>query len=255
MEIAAVSRQNSNMDLLPIPFWQSLGFFGIPWLLFVICIYILLPALHRASIPLFLNFLISLGIPLSVLLVASWVAFQGEEQSRTWNTFGDCFRLGAMKPATWLWAIGLSIFMFLAPALLSFTADWILQIVSLPEPLLRMFDIQPQAFMGIPLAGNWWIVPCYLIYVVLNVGGEELWWRGYIFPRQELAFGKWTWLIHGIFWTLFHSFFYWEVIQLLPGCLALSFVAYKTKSTWPGIVAHFVNSFPSLVLILIGVMS
>jgi len=27
---------------------------------------------------------------------------------------------------------------------------------------------------------------------------RELWWRGYILPRQELAFGRWTWIIHGL---------------------------------------------------------
>jgi membrane protease YdiL (CAAX protease family) len=92
-------------------------------------------------------------------------------------------------------------------------------------------------------------------YVVLNVLGEELWWRGYILPRQELSLGKWTWVIHGLFWTVFHSFFYWELIMLLPGCLALAYVAYKCKSTWPGIIAHFAYSLPSLIIILIGIVS
>jgi membrane protease YdiL (CAAX protease family) len=90
--------------------------------------------------------------------------------------------------------------------------------------------------------------------MLLNVFGEELWWRGYILSRQELAFGKWTWVVHGIFWNVFHSFFYWELIALLPGCLALSYVAYKSKSTWPGIIAHFANLLPTLILILIGVL-
>ena len=42
--------------------------------------------------------------------------------------------------------------------------------------------------------------------------------------------------------------------MLLPGCLALSFVASKCKNTWPGIIAHFVYNVPSLVFILIGVL-
>jgi membrane protease YdiL (CAAX protease family) len=70
-----------------------------------------------------------------------------------------------------------------------------------------------------------------------------------------VVFGSWTWLVHGILWNLFHSFFYWELIALLPGCLALSFVAARTKSTWPGIIAHFANSIPALVVIAVGVMS
>jgi membrane protease YdiL (CAAX protease family) len=108
--------------------------------------------------------------------------------------------------------------------------------------------------MDISLAGNWWLLVGYLVYVFLNVFGEELWWRGYILPRQELAFGKWTWVVHGIFWNLFHSFFYWDLIALLPGCLALAFVAHKSRSTWPGIIAHFAYSLPGLIVILVGVL-
>jgi membrane protease YdiL (CAAX protease family) len=234
--------------------WQSIPFFGIPWLFLVIGIYILLPALDRAGIPLFLNFLISLGGPLGLLIVASCVAYQREGRPWTWNAFRDRFRLEAMKTSTWLWAIVLSVFMFLAPAFLYFSSLWIQQIAPIPAPLFRMFDIQPTIFMGIPLAGAWWVFLGYLVYVVLNVFGEELWWRGYILPRQEIAFGKWTWIVHGILWNLFHSFFYWELLTLLPGCLALSFIAYKSKSTWPGILAHFANNLPTLLLILIAVL-
>ena len=188
-------------------------------------LYCLLPSLHRAGVPIFLNFLVSLGIPLGLLILASWIAYQREERSGTWSEFSKRFRLGTMQRSTWLWAIGLSVFMFLAPAFLDATSALIQKFAPIPAPLLQMFDIRPGTFMGVPLSGNWGILVGYLVYVLLNVFGEELWWRGYIFPRQELAFGKWTWVVHGMFWTLFHSFFYWEIVKLLPGCLALSYVA------------------------------
>lgn len=254
MEIAAESRQSRSSELLPMSFWQSVGYFGIPWLFFVISIYILIPTLDRAGVPLFLNFLVSLGIPLSLLILASCVAYRREGRPWEWSAFRDRFRLGAMKGSTWLWAIGLSVFMILAPGFLTFSSVWVTQIAPMPDALSQMLNIQPGAFMGIPLAGAWWVFLGYLVYVLLNVFGEELWWRGYIFPRQELAFGKWAWVVQGIFWNLFHSFFYWELIALLPGCLALAFVAYKSKSTWPGIFAHFASNLPTLIIILIGVL-
>ncbi len=254
MNIAAVSRQGRSTELLPMSFWQSLGYFGIPWLFLLISIHILLPALDRAGIPLFLNFLVSLGIPLGLLIVAACVAYRREGWPWQWSAFRDRFRLGVMKGSTWLWAIGLSFFMVLVPGFLTFSSALILQMAPMSATLQRMFDITPTTFMGIPLAGAWWVLLGYLVYMLLNVFGEELWWRGYILPRQELAFGKWTWVVHGIFWNVFHSFFYWELIALLPGCLALSYVAYKSKSTWPGIIAHFANLLTTLVLILIGIL-
>jgi membrane protease YdiL (CAAX protease family) len=37
-------------------------------------------------------------------------------------------------------------------------------------------------------------------------------------------------------------FWKWNLLALLPVCLALSFVASKRKNTWPGIVVHFVTN-------------
>ena len=42
-------------------------------------------------------------------------------------------------------------------------------------------------FMGMPLKGAWWLVVFYTIGWILNILGEELWYRGFMLPRQELA--------------------------------------------------------------------
>jgi membrane protease YdiL (CAAX protease family) len=84
-----------------------------------------------------------------------------------------------------------------------------------------------------------------------NIAGEELLWRGYILPRQELAFGKKAWLIHGLLWTMLHSFKWWEMIGLLPVCLLISFVAQKSKSIWPGFIVHYsINGLGFVVFLL-----
>jgi membrane protease YdiL (CAAX protease family) len=66
----------------------------------------------------------------------------------------------------------------------------------------------PTEFLGIALRGNWGMALVYLAILVLNIVGEEFWWRGYVLPRQELAHGRWAWLVHGILWTLFHAPFW-----------------------------------------------
>jgi membrane protease YdiL (CAAX protease family) len=238
----------------PMSLPKSLGFFATPWLLFIIAVYAVIPALGRANVPLFGNFFISLAIPLGLLLLAALVAYRRDGWPWTWSEFRCRFRLEPMRGTTWLWAIGLSVFMFLGQGFLDFTSAWIQTIAPIPDTLARMFKISTGEFMGVPLAGAWWMVLAYLAYIVINVSGEELWWRGYILPRQEASLGKWAWLVHGILWNLFHSFFYWELIMLLPGCLALSYVAHRSRSTWPGIIAHFASNIPGLVIIVIGVL-
>ena len=100
----------------------------------------------------------------------------------------------------------------------------------------------PTDFMGIPLLGSWRIPVYYAVTMfVFNIGGEELWWRGYVLPRQELWFGKMTWVVHGVFWSAFHLFMQpmlWDTVRMAISGVALAYVAQHTKSTWPGIVGH-----------------
>jgi membrane protease YdiL (CAAX protease family) len=181
----------------PMSALKSLGYFAFPWLLFLTATYVVIPALAHAQVPLFVNFLISLGTPLGVLILASLVAYRLEGGPWKCSEFKCRFRLRSMRRGTWLWTLGLSIFMFLAPAFLSFSSDWIRMMAPVPDPLARMFVINPNEFMGVPLAGAWWLALGYLVYVIINVSGEELWWRGYILPRQEASMGSWAWLAHG----------------------------------------------------------
>jgi membrane protease YdiL (CAAX protease family) len=90
------------------------------------------------------------------------------------------------------------------------------------------------------------------------VGGEELWWRGYVLPRQELAFGRSAWVIHGICWSVFHLFMQptlWDTIRMAITGLALSFVAQRTRSTWPGIVGHSFGNLTFFLSLVSGVNS
>jgi membrane protease YdiL (CAAX protease family) len=116
----------------------------------------------------------------------------------------------------------------------------------------------PNAFMDIPLRGQWWVAVYYAVVLVFgNIAGEELWWRGYLLPRQEAASGSVAWLFHGLFWAAFHLFFQataWDMIRMMPTCCALAFVAQYRKSTWPGIVAHTVANGGVLIGILHGIM-
>jgi membrane protease YdiL (CAAX protease family) len=98
--------------------------------------------------------------------------------------------------------------------------------------------------------GQWSLVLLTLLLLFFNIVGEEFWWRGYILPRQELALGKHAWIVHGILWTLFHAFKYWDWLALLPVCLGIAFVAQSRRNTWIGFWAHLLfNSVSALGII------
>lgn len=251
-----------NMKIKPMGMLSSLLFFGIPSLVYSFSIYYVMQKLHQNGINDFINWYVSLVTPLAFMLLAAIIAYKVEGNSLKWSTILSRFRLNKMTKKDWIYTLVLFFVSVIIYGTLSFTSKWLIQfnLFSPPEFLLPAVDprleqnILVDSFMGVPLKGQWWIAIIYFIFLLFNIIGEEFWWRGYIFPRQELAFKKWTWVIHGSLWGLFHIFWKWNLIILLPSCLALSFVIYKRKNTWIGIISHMAFNSGPLIGIIIGII-
>lgn len=248
---------STTIKIKPMPFWQTLLYFGIPTLYFYLSIYTVLPYLGEKGVEPIVNYSLTLVLPVAVLLVASIVAFRLEGNQFTWAALKERFRLKPIKSKEWIWLLALIVFMILSTTLLSFTQTWLLKydfftppdyLPSTLDPRIALSGI-PQEFALIPL---WGLALYQLIFFFFNIVGEEFWWRGYILPRQELVHGKYTWLVHGILWTLFHIFWKWNLIMILPGAVALSFVTQRLRNTSIPIVAHFlVNTVGSSIILII----
>ena len=123
-----------------------------------------------------------------------------------------------------------------------------------PNIINPMVENSIEELAGGAVKGNWTLVWVSFVTLFFNIFGEELWWRGYLLPRQELVHGSSTWIIHGVLWTMFHAFKYWELAAILPASLALSFVAYKRKNTWPGIFTHLtVNGLGPISILFLAI--
>jgi membrane protease YdiL (CAAX protease family) len=105
--------------------------------------------------------------------------------------------------------------------------------------------------MELPLKGQWWVIGMYFLGWFFNIFGEEFWFRGYILPRQELAFGKIAWLVNGLMFTLNHIWQPWIFIAILPSSLLTAFIVQVRKNTWISIIQHGVANI-SLLFYLIG---
>jgi membrane protease YdiL (CAAX protease family) len=239
----------TEIRMRPMSFWRSLLFFGVPLLMMIASFRGLIPMMDLMGVRLFITFLIALGGPLLLLLLLSLRFYRKEGNPWNLQVFRERFRFHSMSSADWLWTILLTGILYGTNALLTPTYDWIASFIPIPKFLVRMLDQDPNYFMELSVKGNFWIPVGMLAFVLCNVFGEEFWWRGYILPRQELSFGKWTWLIHGLLWNAFHLFMPWELIRLLPGSLAIPLIAQKRKNTGPGIIAHFAVNLPGLIAI------
>jgi len=129
-------------------------------------------------------------------------------------------------------------------------------IMKVLELIIGKFDHSP-AFMSFePLTkGRYWLLAIWLPYWILNILGEEFIWRGVMLPRQEIAFGKYTWLIHGSGWLIFHLAFGWQLlITLIPLIFIQSFIVQKTKNSWIGVIMHGGLNGPSFIAICFGLI-
>jgi membrane protease YdiL (CAAX protease family) len=252
----------------PMPFGRALFYFGIPALVALLVVYTVMPYLAGRGLSVFINYLVVYAtLPMLALIGASVIAFYREGRGTSWETFKARFRLKPMDRKAWLWAIGLALFMILSAGLLTFTARWLASFDLLAPPEYWPAELKPSAqsgpgagvpseFLGVTLARNWWVLVVVLVSLVIATLGEELWWRGLILPRQELTHGKWTWVAHGLLWNAFHLFAPWNLLVILPGCLALSFVAQRLKNTWPGIIAHaLANGLLVVLVVVLGIAS
>jgi membrane protease YdiL (CAAX protease family) len=245
----------------PLPLKWAVLFFGVPMGTIYFTIYWLMPRLDKWGLPGIVNANVCITGPLVLMLATALIAYRMEGNPMTWESFKKRYRLGKMSGILWLWTLGLLVFTFVAEQIMSFSTDIFLKIPFLQPPdfLPEMLDprIDPSTitdFMGVPLKGAWWILLMYVGILFFNIFGEELWWRGYILPRQELVHGNFTWIIHGLLWTSFHFFWKWDLLVLLPTCLAVAFVAQRTKSTWPGIVVHFILNGLAIIPITAGII-
>ena len=127
-------------------------------------------------------------------------------------------------------------------------------IMKIMEITIGQFDHSPKFMTFEPLSkGRYWLLLIWLPYWILNILGEEFLWRGVMLPRQELAFGKYTWIIHGFGWSLFHIAFGWKLmLTLLPIIFILSFIVQKTKNSWTGVILHGGLNGPAFIAICFG---
>lgn len=99
-----------------------------------------------------------------------------------------------------------------------------------------------------------WVFAAWIPLFVTNIIGEELCWRGYVLPRQEMALGRAACLANGIAWCSFHWSFGWPIlVMLLPITLLLPWIVQRRRNTWVGIIIHAVFNAAGFVVVTSGI--
>ncbi len=124
------------------------------------------------------------------------------------------------------------------------------------ELIAGSYDPTPPFMAFEPLStGRYWLLLAWAPFWILNILGEEILWRGVMLPRQELAFGRRAWIVHGLGWMLFHAAFGWQLlVTLIPLIFIQSYVVQRTKNSWLGVILHGGINGPSFLAIAFGLL-
>jgi membrane protease YdiL (CAAX protease family) len=233
---------------------RKLGFIGsfaiyIPAALLLFCLTkYLIPYLSNVTgqeTILFWFIVAGLGVFLP-LIITGLLILKAEGISISKNTWIERLRFRRISKSDLLWSFAGLILIGLFSGL----------IMKGLELLIGKFDHSPAFLSFEPLTnGRYWLLLVWIPYWILNILGEEFLWRGVMLPRQEVAFGKYTWIVHGFGWSLFHIAFGWQLlITMIPVIFIQSYILQKTKNSWNGVIIHGGLNGPSFLAVSFGLI-
>jgi membrane protease YdiL (CAAX protease family) len=235
-----------DRNIRPMRFGTSVLFFGLPTIVLFVATHWGVPLLNnKTGIPLVVCwFICGGGLVFFPLTVASFVAFRSEGNSFSSLAIRSRLRLRPMELRDWLWSLCALVLIGAVTQLLLVFAVRFIPSFSTNPSFMTMDTLRP---------GEMWILLAWAPLFLFNIIGEEFFWRGYVLPRQELAYGKWTWVVHGAFWSMFHIAFGWQLMFILaPLLFALPYVVQNRKNTWVGIVIHGLINGSGFLAVALG---
>lgn len=224
-------------------------FFFVPWYV------------ARTGAPYLAGYLIAWPGTMALFFIAALVGYSLEGNALRWNSLAPRFRLTRMAGKDWLWTLGLLVISLAIYFGLGFSSQILARIPILaPHPIVPA-DFGPQAttaripgfLMGMSLSGKWWVAAVFVIGWLLNIFGEELWFRGYLLPRQELAMGHSAWIANGLMFGFNHIWQPWNLLLIVPSALIAAYVVQKRCNTWILVVMHGVMNLTLVVVVVLNV--
>lgn len=238
----------------PISIFQSSWYFIISSVLIYLGLYVVTPLLLDKGVPFIVCYLSLFYSPFVLLLFTALMLYKLEGNAWNISDFKSRVQLNHLEKADWLGIIGVILVSFVITLAGTPIMSNLAQIPFFSPPDFFPAEINPNKIsiagymMDYKLSGKYWVVIVYFVGWFFNIFGEELLWRGMIFPRQIKRYGSKAWVIHGLMWGLWHFFWKWQIVVLIPISLFFSYVVYKRKNTWIGIISHGVmNAIPLIV--------
>ena len=264
------NQKNSHIELdtkvsrqQPLRGGHTMLAFGIPSLVMLISIHGVMPLLQHIGLTPFESMVVSYSVPMAWMLSAALVMYHKVDgYPLTWQAFSQRFRYPRITFKAILQGLGVFAVIMVGYGLLNglatvITQSWMPMANHLPallDPRVELTTAALDNMVGGQISGNWSVIILYFIMFFFNIVGEELWWRGYLLPRQETTHDRYAWVWHGVLWTVFHVHKWWDLLGLLAVCLPIAYVSQRTKNNWPAFIAHALFNGLGWFVMIVAVM-
>lgn len=255
---------NKEIQLKQMSLGLQILLFIFPGITGLIGLEYITPYLLERGYPILLLFPLFLWGGIFILFPVIFILYRQEGRQFTWIEFRDRFRLRALQRKDIIWIVsGILIVLFFDFVIGSYLSEKMatIKLFAPPEhfpPLfnpLKEIELPLQNLLGVPLHGNWLFLIVTILLHTFGLITEELLWRGFILPRQEVKWGKYAWIINGLFWAyLTHMVLKWSYLAFLPSMLITPFIAQRTKSTLVSLLVHGIPNTLLWFLILSGIV-
>lgn len=231
--------------MLPLGLFATLSIYGVFGLTLIAATSWGMPVLQSYGIREDVSWFIAAGAVFTAfgIMTVILLASEGQDAVREWRRR---LRIKSMSGEDWKAAfVGIAIVLFCSGAIfLAFKA--LIPNFSPHPPFLEMRPLQPSEY---------WVLLAWLPMFALNIVCEEIFGRGYLLPRNELAAGRFGWLVNACGWLLFHIAFGWPLMIITaPIIFTVCWAVQKRRNTTVGMVIHGLANGPSFVAISLGLL-
>jgi len=238
---------------------QLLLAFALPSVFAFVGFRLVLPMLVKSGTPVLIAWPSVASVMLLVLVIVAFILLRSEaKQLNIPVTSRMCLKKLSIKQ--WLSYIAILIIGFVFAAISVQLVEPLMKVTGLTipdympfflNPTINPADVDPSVLSpGLPIKGQFVLIPLMTIALLLNIMAEELYFRAWILPKLS-KYGRIGWVINAVLFAFYHSFQLWLFPTILVGSLIWAFVIYKSKSIWPALVGHLVGNF---LLTILGIL-
>jgi membrane protease YdiL (CAAX protease family) len=224
----------------------SVVLFGVPAVLLWLVTRYLVPTLVTQGWEPLPAWFLGGGLLLALLMAAALTGATMALPAPSWRAILDALRVHSLSPADWRLG-GLTLLVTLAAVAAMQFVNVTIGPGLAPHP--HFMHVEP---LG---PAQRYILALWLPFFFLNIVGEELWWRGFIQPRQEPVFGHRTWIVQGLLHGAFHVSFGLGVLFVVwPILFSIPWAVQRTRNTSVGILIHAGANGPAFLAVTLGLL-